>query len=122
MSILENLPHTATAKRRTRTQGSLGGSKDSYATLWTGKSCWQQPAGDNEVTRYEKRGIDVTNKVYFVEDPQLDERDLLVVTNALTSTTMTLEVTSRPRPDTTVGKGIAWKVLCKESTTGSTPT
>ena len=78
MSILENLPHTCTAKIRIRTQGSMGGGIDSWAIVFSNRACWRQPAGDNEKEYAGKTGIEVSHKVYFTSDPELDEHHILV--------------------------------------------
>ena len=106
MSILENLPHLATAKRRTRTKGSLGGSKDSYATVvFTDRACWRQPASDNEVDGFQKRSIKVTHKIYFVADPELSDTDIIVMGAE------TMKVRSASHPDASAGMGVVWRVM-----------
>ncbi len=116
MSILQNLPHTATAKRRTRKAGTLGGGRDSFpTTLFTDRECWRQPASDSEITEFEKRGISVTNKIYFVTDPEVDERDILVIDG------VNYEVKSAADPDASVGLGVVYRVMVEKTTTGSTP-
>jgi len=116
MSILDNLPHTCAAYRRTRTAGTLGGSKDSFSTtLFTARACWRQAAGDSEKLEFDKRGITVTHKIYFASDPSLDERDVLVIGSD------TMEVRSAASPDAGVGLSVVWRVMAELTTTGSTP-
>ena len=115
MSLLDNLPHLATHKIRVRTKGTTGGSKDTPTTVATDVECWQQGAGDSEVREYDKRGITVTHKVYYVSDPGLDERHIIVIGSD------TLEVRSASSPDASVGLGILYRVMCELTTTGSTP-
>lgn len=108
MSLLdvENLPHTATAKRRRRARDSSGGTKDSYpTTVFTDRPCWRQPAGDSAVTMFLKKGITVTNKIYFVTDPELDERDILIVGG------IAYNVVSSAEPDASVGLTLLWRVM-----------
>lgn len=105
MGILDNLPHTATAKRRTRSQGSMGGGKDTFTTLFSDRPCWRQPIDGVELMEFNRRGIEVTHKIYFVTDPDLDERDVVIMG------TEEMEVKAGPKPDTTVGLGIAYKVM-----------
>lgn len=113
-SLLDNMPHTATAKRRTRTVDSIGGAVDTWTVLFADRACWRQQAGDSESDSYEQRGISVTNKVYFASDPGLDERDVLVVNGD------TMEVVSRPRKDASAGLGVLWRVNVNQvSQTGS---
>ena len=119
--ILDNLPHVCITKRRVRTKGTLGGSSDAYETVSTGLSCWQQSASDGEVEEFEKRGIAVTDKVYFASDPGVDARFVLEVTNPQTGSTDTLEVRSRAKPDASAGLGVLYRVMAELSTTGRTP-
>ena len=117
MSLLSTMPHTCTTKRRIRTKGSLGGSKDSFSTVSENLACWQQSAGDGEMREFEKRGIVVTDKVYFPADPGVDAGYVLVVTNPQTGATDTLEVKSRAKPDASAGLGVLFRVMCEEKTT-----
>lgn len=115
MSLLDNFPHTATAKRRTRTKGTLGGAKDSFpTTLFTDRACWQQPAGDSQIEEFQKQGVTVTHKVYFVTDPAVDERDILIIGGD------TFEVRSYASPDASAGLGKLFRVMVEMTTTGST--
>lgn len=114
MGILDNLPHLAHARVRTRTADGLGGSVDSFTTVFDERPCWQQLASDGEIREFGKRGISVTNKVYFTTDPEIDERHILIIGST------TFEVRSRSKPDASVGLGIVWRVMVEETTTGST--
>ena len=109
------MPHTAIARTRTRTRDDLGGSKDSFADVFTDRECWQQPASNREVREFEKRGISVTDRIYFVTDPNLDEQHILVVNG------QPYEVRSESDPDASAGLGILFKVFAEKTTTGSTP-
>ena len=123
MSLLGNLPHTCTAQVRTRTKGTLGGSSDSFAdvTGFVDRPCWQQAASEAEIEEFAKRGISITNKVYFTTRPAIDEKHILLVTNADTGQTDTYEVRSRADPDASAGRGILYRLMCEQTTTGSTP-
>lgn len=122
MSILDNLPHVATAKLRTVTQTAGLGNKPTYETVFTDRSCWRQTASDDEVREFEKRGIRATDKVYFTSDPSIDEKHILTdVRNAgaTAGTGSTWEVVSRAEPDASAGLGVVWRVMVVRSTTGS---
>ena len=121
MPLLDNFPHTCTTKRRTRAKGSLGGSSDTFVTVSPGLVCWQQPASDSQVKEFDKRGIVVTDKVYFTVDPGVDTRYILEVTNPQTGKTDTLEVRSRALPDASAGLGVVYRVMAEHTTTGRTP-
>jgi len=99
----------------------LGGSKDAFVTITEGLKCWQQSVSDAEVLEFAKRGIAVTNKVYFTVDPDVNAEFVLVVTNPQTGQTDTLEVRSRARPDASAGLGVVYRVMAELSTTGKTP-
>lgn len=105
MSILENLPHVCTAKLRVRSQGSMGGGKDSWTTVFSNRACWRQPAGDSEVEYAGKQGIQVTHKVFFTSNPELDNRHVLLFSDG------TYDITSRPIPDGSVGLGVVWRIM-----------
>jgi len=111
MSLLDNLPHTAIAQVRTRTTGELGGSIDSFSTVFSGRACWQQAAGDTEIAEYAKRGIQITDKVYFVADPGVNEEYQLVIDGK------TYDVRSFAERDASVGMGIVWRVMIDRHTT-----
>jgi hypothetical protein len=105
MSILENLPHICSAYLKTKSQGSMGGGKDTLSLVFADRDCWRQPAGDREQVLALKKGIDITHKVYFISDPLLDNRHVLVFSDG------TYDVTSRPVPDASVGLGVVWRVM-----------
>lgn len=121
MSLLDSFPHTAVAKRRIRTKGPLGGSKDTLETLWsTARACWRQPAGDSEKSDFAKRGVTITNKVYFTANPELTAQHLLVVTDSDAGTEETFEVKSNSSPDASAGLGVLWRVMVERTTLGDT--
>ncbi len=122
MSLLDNMPHTASAYRRVRSTDDLGGADDAYSILtFDSRECWLQPASDNEVRTFQKRGIDVNGKVFFTSDPGLDTRHAVTVNDADGNSLGTWLVKSRPLPDTSVGLGVLYKVMVEQSTTGSIP-
>ena len=112
MSILSNMPHTCTAKRRTRTSDAYGGTKDTYSVLFADRACWRQPASNTDIVEFQKRDITVTHKVYFVADPTLDERDILAFGDD------DLEVKSYADPDASVGMGVVYRVMTELKETG----
>lgn len=106
MSLLDQLPHLATAKRRTRTKDTLGGSKDSYPTIvFVDRACWRQPVSDSEAMDFQQRSVKVTHKIYFAADPGLSDQDIIVIG------TENHKVRSQSHPDASVGKGILWRVM-----------
>ena len=125
LSILDNFPHTCTARLRTSTSGDLGGSKYSAATLFTGRACWRQQLSQRDIVEVEKRGLDANSKIYFRSDPGLDQRHTVEVTttNNRTASSITdiMEVRSRAEPDASAGLGVVWRVYAKLTTTGTAP-
>jgi hypothetical protein len=105
MSLLDNFPDTAIAKRRKRSKDSLGGSKDAWETVFTGRTCWRQPLGNQEIKEAQQREIKVSHKVYFTADPELDEHHILIIDGD------TMTVRSASHPDASAGLGVVWKVL-----------
>jgi hypothetical protein len=101
------MPHTATAKRRTRTKDALGGSKDSFTTLFEDRACWRQQASSGEIREAQAREVQITHKVFFASDPGLDERDVLVIGGD------TMSVRSYVHPDASAGLGVLWRVMVK---------
>jgi hypothetical protein len=106
LSVLENLPHLVTAKRRARSKDALGGTKDSFTVLFTDKACWRQLVSDKEYKEGQRREQQWTHKVYFVEDPEVDEQCVLVVSGD------TMRVQSTANPDASLGMGILYRVMC----------
>jgi len=114
MTVLDRLPHQATAKRRSLTQDPYGGTSSHWEVLWT-KECWLQPVSAKETNEYDKRGVVVEAKVYFAEDPGLTEQDVLEIGGK------SYEVVAVSDPDRSVGMGLVWRVMVVRTTTGSTP-
>lgn len=113
--ILDNMPHTFVAQKRTRVKDTVGGSKDSFATVSTG-SCWHQQAGDSEVTEFSKRGIAITGKVFFTSDPALDETYVLTISNVNGVAVGTYEVVSYSEQDASAGLGVLWRCMVNRKT------
>lgn len=114
MSLLDSFPHTCTIQIRQRVNDSYGGSKDTYTTVSSGVRCWRQTVSDREIQEYDKRGIDVTAKVYFTTEQAIDERHVLVISSK------TYDVVSRAIPDASAGLGVVWRVMVNGSTTDQT--
>lgn len=113
MSILDNLPHTCSAFNRVRTKDTLGGNKDSYEAVdgFTNRSCWRQPVSDSEKSDFEKRGIRITNKVYFTSDPELTEKHVL----RFDDSGYNFDVKSASVPDASAGLGMVWRVMVERN-------
>jgi len=111
MSILDALPHRCDGYARIRVQDDYGGTTDSYLSVFTDRPCWIQAASDNEIREFEKRGMVVTDKVYFTSKQAMTEQHVLIVDS------VQYEVVSKAAPDASVGKGIVWRVMVRAKTT-----
>ena len=109
MTLLQNLPHRCSANLQSRSQGTMGGGKNTSTTVFSNWECWRQPAGDSEMEFAAKRGIQISHKVYFTADPELDERHTLVFSDG------EYNVVSRPVPDASVGLGVVYKVWLRHN-------
>ncbi|MEE9592665.1 MAG: hypothetical protein V3W28_03685 [Thermoplasmata archaeon] len=117
MSLLDQLPDRCTIRRRSRTKGGLAGSKTNTADEQTGVECWDQSASASEVSRYNKRGVLVSHKVYFTTDPGVTERHQIVVTSrggtaVAAASQVPLDVKAIDDPDASAGLGVVFKVMC----------
>ncbi len=117
MSLLDSFPHKCTIRRRVRTKGPLGGSKDSFTNESTDVLCWEQNASQKETEDFEKRGMTLRSKIYFRADPGVTERHQIVITERLgvavsSSNQLPLDVNTKAMPDATAGLAIAFKVFC----------
>ena len=123
MTILNHFPHRCTTRRRVRAKGSLGGSKDSFTDEQTDVVCWDQPVNSREVDIYQKRGMEIDHKVFFLSNPSITIRHQILITEMggnVIASPIALNVISEPRPDTSVGAGILWKVMCQQITSRET--
>ena len=120
MPLVDALPHTAVAKRRKRTAGSLGDGRDAYETVALPDSaCFCQAVRQKEIEEYGKRGSKITNKIFFAADPGVDERHILEITGG--GVTGTYEVVVEADTFGEGGNQIVWKVMACKTSTGSTP-
>lgn len=121
MSLLDALPHRCKIVRRVRTADVLGGGKDGETVEQTDVECWEQQASASEITEFGKRGINVSRKIFFVEDPGVTERHQIIITSRLgvlvpAASQLSLDVKSDTRPDASAGLAILWKVMTGDST------
>ena len=114
MGLLDSFPHTADAYVRTRVSDNLGGGHDSFTPIFSNRACWRQNASDREIVELGRRGISVTNRIYFLSDPGLDETHSLVIGSDV------YEVRSKAVPDASSGKSVVWRVMAEHTTTGTT--
>ena len=127
MSLLTNMPHVCTIGRQKRVADTMIGNKYSIVIEQTDVPCWEQKVSAKEIMEYEKRGIDVTTKVYFAENPRLTEQHRILITSRqgiaesnLDITDVgnpnTLDVTAVINPDASAGLGALYRVMCTGNT------
>lgn len=119
MGLLDSFPHKCTIRHRVRSKGTAGGSRDDFTDDQTNVLCWEQPASSAEVTLFEKRGMRVSRKVYFLTDPGVQVRNQILVTEregVEVASPTPLDVRSEALPDATAGTQVAFKVMCDEIT------
>lgn len=117
MSLLDNLPHRCTIRKRVRSKGTLGGGRNDPSDVSTGVECWDQPAGDSEINFYMKQGMTINRKVYFASNPNVTEENQILITSrdggsTTESSPVVLDVVSAAQPDASAGLGILWRVMC----------
>lgn len=116
MSLIDNLPHTCTIRRKVLTKDSLGGNLYTYEVEQTSVPCWEQGMGASETGEFQKRGITANRNVFFASNPNVTERHEILITSrlgvAVSSDNQTvLDVVSFDQPDASVGIGILFKVV-----------
>ena len=115
MPLLDNFPHLCTIRRRVRTKGTLGGSKDSFTDEQTDVPCWQQHASAKETVEYQKRGFESIRKIYFTSDPSVTTRHQVLVTEmggVAVASPLELDVLTEALPDASAGMGVVFKAMC----------
>lgn len=123
MSILNNLPHQVSIYRRIRTKaaGGDGVPLERLELVSSAVPCYIQSMGTSEMNQYQRRGISVNRKVFFVDDPQTTEGMVLVATfmfeRALTADErQVFDVKTNADPDASVARQVVWRVACHATT------
>ena len=81
--------------------------------------CWEQNANHNEILDYEKRGMSINRKVYFLTDPGVTVRNQILITErdgVAVANPIELEVRTKSNPDASAGLGVVYKVMAEEIT------
>lgn len=120
MSLLDQFPHRCTIRRRTRIRDEYIGSKDHPAEiLHTDIECWEQQASASEKKEYDKRGIQISRKIFFLADYGITEQDEILITERLgtaVANPVPLDVKSRVDPDASAGLGVLFRVMADINT------
>ncbi len=127
MSLLDNLPHKCSIFRVGRSKESAGGKLYGPILEQSDVECWEQAASSNEIRDFEKRGMGVSTKIFFVDNPGVTERHRILITERMGVASPNLDITdvSNPDvfdvvtdsyPDASAGLSILWRVMCDKKT------
>jgi len=114
MSLLDNLPHKCTIRKRIHTLGSTGGNKQTYENVSTSVDCWEQAISASEKMEYKKRGVNASRYIYFSSPVNLDETHQILITERFgvsVSSPKVLDVVAETSPDASVGFDLLYQVL-----------
>lgn len=118
MSILDNFPHKCTIRERITKKGTLGGRRNDPVDISTGVVCWEQQASNAEILEFEKRGKDISKKIYFLTDPGVNEHHEILITERQGVTVtdpIHYDVMSESLPDASAGLGVVYKVMVNQN-------
>ena len=126
-SILDNFPHLCSIFRETPQPDGIGGTIYTTVIEQTNVPCWEQRLSSSEALDYEKRGIKVDTKIYFINDPLVTERHRILITSRFNVASPNLDTTdvSNPDvfdvkttdyPDASAALQVIWKVMCSKKT------
>lgn len=127
MSLLENFPHRCSIFRIANQPDGLGGGRYVVVLEQSDVECWEQQLSASEIMDYQKRGINVTNKVFFNANPNVTERHRLLITKRFGVATANLDindvanpdvfdVSTATYPDASAGLAVLWKVMARSNT------
>lgn len=119
MSLLDTLPDLCTIQRRSRTNDRHGGNTEAPIVEKTNVSCWVQQLSATTMEAFAKRGINVSQKVYFASDPGVTERHEILITKMgdnVVANPIRLEVYAQAVPDADAGLGILYRVMVNDKT------
>ncbi len=118
MSLLLNFPHKCTIRKRVSTKSTLGGRKNKPVNVTTNLLCWEQQASNAEILEFEKRGMIISKKIYFLSDPGVDEHHEILITErngVAVSNPIRYDVASESLPDASAGLGVVYKVMINQN-------
>lgn len=123
MSLLDNLPDECSIIQRvqdiSQETNPLGGRKEADHVIQRGVSCWVQQASSSEVIQFGKRGMTITHKVFFSENPLVGAGHKIKATKrggTSLSSPQAFDVISTPDPDASAGLGHVWRVMVRDET------
>ena len=113
----DNLPHRCSIRQSAHVPDDLNADYDDPVDVdgQDDVACWVQPAGKNEVSRFQRRDQNVTHTVFFRTNPNIRPGYILVPANGIVDCPFagaTLEV--KAVNETTAGLGVLWAAICEE--------
>lgn len=114
MSLIDNMPHTATQYRPSYDQDELGGQIPNQQAQATGIECWVQNASMQEIERYQKQDTEISHRVFFPTKPDMRPGDEIVVTAGPSFVGLTLEFQAGPT-DRSAGMGVLFAAVFQEA-------
>ena len=84
-SIIAKAGHTFELNKSVFVTNAMGGRITSQTPSGTPKTCWFQPASDQDAVFWGQRGIKMTHKCYFNSDPGAEEGDTGIAGGAVPS-------------------------------------
>lgn len=110
----DNLPHLADLKRSAVVADEIGGDYDDPETLEENRACWVQPAGKNEIIRFQRKDEVVTHTVYFLGNPGVKPGDLVFPKDGRMACPWNGQLLRvKASDETTAGTGLLWGVICE---------
>lgn len=79
MSLLDTLPHRVSIRSPLYGADDLGAVVGEFTDTATDVAAWVQNAGASEVTQYDRRGDDISHKVFFDAVPVIAVGDQIYV-------------------------------------------
>lgn len=122
MSLLDNLPHTATVDRPIYANDHYGAARETRQAVVGADdalACWAQPASAREILEFQRRNQAVEAKIYFNADPNLIPGDILTISGGQYDGQAMKFVAYGPA---TAGLNLAWKAMAARERSGTNQT
>lgn len=112
MSLLTTMIHRVRIDRPTYTRdaGDVGNTV-TMSTVASNVESWVQNARTDEIIEYQKRNMEITDRVFFNAKPNLQVGDEIVVTSGPSRVGDVLEM--KDLVERSAGKGVLWRAMCE---------
>lgn len=114
-SIARFMIHTADLQRPTETKDSIGGISRADTTVKSGLRCCYQELTGEERDDFLRNQYFATGKVFFEDDPSLQEGDRLLFKGQNGTQSRVLEVVRMS--EDVVNRGVFWRCAVREQKT-----